>query len=260
MDRLAKEGMFFTRAYSEMLCGPSRATLITGQTAARHGRTDNVPGSHPYARMQEPLLPLKPDVNTSLHFDLIQTTRLPDPVRPGTYTIVTALKAGGYRTAISGKWHLPGMYLAPAKARELGFDFCNEDRMTGRKPYKDTENFTDEAIRFLRDNRNQNFFLYLPYHAVHAPHVVPPEDKQRWKEKLKGKNPGIDPDMLASLEFVDRSVGRVLDTLDELGLADNTLVVLAGDNGGEGRVAYCEGNKPFRGARARSTKAGCVCR
>jgi arylsulfatase A-like enzyme len=75
---------------------------------------------------------------------------------------------------------------------------------------------------------------------------VPPADKQRWKEKLQGKNPGIDPDMLASLEFVDRSVGRVLDALDELGLADNTLVVLTGDNGGEGRVSYCEGNKPFR--------------
>jgi arylsulfatase A-like enzyme len=245
MDRLAKEGMFFTRAYSEILCGPSRATLITGQNAARHGRTDNVPGSHPFARMQEPLLPVKPDVSQSLHFDLIQTARLPDPVQPGTYTLVTALKAGGYRTAISGKWHLPGLYLSPPKARELGFDFCNRTA-TGSKPYKDTENFSDEAIRFLRANPNQNFFLYLPYHAVHAPHVVPPEDTQRLKEKLKGKNPGLDPDMLASLKFVDRSVGRVLDALDELGLADNTLVVLTGDNGGEGRVSYCEGNKPFR--------------
>jgi arylsulfatase A-like enzyme len=255
MDRLAKEGMFFTRAYSEMLCGPSRATLITGQSAARHGRTDNVPGSHPFARMQEPLLPLKPDVNTSLHFDLIQTMRLPDPVLPGSYTIITALKAGGYRTAISGKWHLPGLYLSPAKARELGFDFCNRTA-TGSKPYKDTENFTDDAIRFLRDNRSQTFFLYLPYHAVHGPHVVPTEDKRRWQEKLKGKRPGLDPEMLASLEFVDRSVGRVLDTLDELGLVDNTLVVLTGDNGGEGRTSYVEGNKPFRGGKGTLYEGG----
>jgi arylsulfatase A-like enzyme len=245
MDRLAKEGMFFTRAYSEILCAPSRATIMTGQSSARHGRTDCVPGSHPYARMQEPLLPVKPDVSPSLHFDLIQTTRLPDPVRPGTYSLVTALKAGGYRTAISGKWHLPGLFLTPAKARELGFDFCNVIALGG-KPYKDTENFTDEALRFLRETRTQNFFLYLPYHAVHGPHVVPPEDTQRWKEKLKGQKPGLGPEMLASLEVVDRSVGRVLDALGELGLADNTLVVLAGDNGGEGRASYCEGNKPFR--------------
>ena len=114
----------------------------------------------------------------------------------------------------------------------------------------------DQNLRFLRENQNQNFFLYLPYHAVHGPHVVPPENKQRWKEKLQGKNPGIDPDMLASLEFVDRSVGRVLDTLDKLGLADNTLVALAGDNGGEGRVAYCKGNKPFRAGKGTLYEGG----
>lgn len=245
MDRLAKEGMFFTRAYSEMLCGPSRASIMTGKSSGRHGRTDNVPGSHPYALMQESLLPVKPDVNPSLHFDLIQTMRLPDPVQPGTYSLVTALKSGGYRTAISGKWHLPEQFLTPAKARDLGFDFCSATA-DGGKPYKDTENFTDEAIRFLRENHTQNFFLYLPYHTVHGPHVVPPEDKQRWEEKLKGKKPKLAPEMLASIEVVDRSVGRVLDTLDKLGLSDNTLVVLTNDNGGEGRVSYSEGNKPFR--------------
>lgn len=58
MDRIAREGMIFFRAYSETVCGPSRATIMTGQFAGRHGRTDNVPGVHPYARMQEPLRPL----------------------------------------------------------------------------------------------------------------------------------------------------------------------------------------------------------
>jgi arylsulfatase A-like enzyme len=88
--------------------------------------------------------------------------------------------------------------------------------------------------------------LYLAYVAVHGPHLVPEEDQKRWKERLKGKDVGIHPDMLASLEFVDLSVGRVLDALDELGLTDNTMVILASDNGGEGRTSYVEGNKPFR--------------
>jgi arylsulfatase A-like enzyme len=255
MDRLAKEGMFFTRAYAEPICGPSRTSLMTGQFAGRHGRTDNVPGSHPRALMQESLLPLKPDVNPSIHFDLIQTTRLPDPVQPGTYTLITALRDGGYRTAISGKWHLPGLYLSPEKAREFGFDFCNQTANGGR-PYKDTENFTSEAIRFLRETGNQNFFLYLAYHAVHGPHVVPPEDRQRWQERLQGKNPGIPLEMLATLEYVDLSVGRMLDALDELGLADNTLVVLASDNGGEGRTRYPEANKPFRQGKGTHYEGG----
>ena len=253
MDRIAKEGMFFTRAYSQPVCGPSRADIMTGQTAGRHGRTDNVPGVHPHALMQEPLgpAPTKP----GLPFDLVQSARLPDAVRPDTYTVVRALQSAGYKTAISGKWHLEEGHLTPAQARELGFDFCNESADRTR-PYRDTQRFTDDAIRFMRENRDHPFFLYLATVAVHGPHIVPPEDKARWAEKLKGKNPGLSPDMLAGLEFVDASVGRVLDAITELGLAKNTLVVLASDNGGVAKTRYSEANRPFREGKGTHYEGG----
>ena len=253
MDRIAKEGMFFTRAYSQPVCGPSRADIMTGQTAGRHGRTDNVPGVHPHALMQEPLgpAPTKP----GLPFDLVQSARLPDVVRPDTYTVVRALQSAGYKTAISGKWHLEEGHLTPAQARELGFDFCNESADRTR-PYRDTQRFTDDAIRFMRENRSHPFFLYLATVAVHGPHIVPPEDKARWAEKLKGKNPGLSPDMLAGLEFVDASVGRVLDAITELGLAKNTLVVLASDNGGVAKTRYSEANRPFREGKGTHYEGG----
>lgn len=253
MDRIAKEGMFFTRAYSQPVCGPSRADIMTGQTAGRHGRTDNVPGVHPHALMQEPLSPA-PD-KPGLPFDLVQSARLPDAVRPDTYTVVRALRSAGYKTAISGKWHLEEGHLTPAQARELGFDFCNESADRSR-PYRDTQRFTDDAIRFMRENRDHPFFLYLATVAVHGPHIVPPEDKARWKEKLQGKNPGIPADMLAGLEFVDASVGRVLDALKELGLAENTMVVLASDNGGVAKTRYSEANRPFREGKGTHYEGG----
>jgi arylsulfatase A-like enzyme len=112
LDRIAKEGMMFTRAYSEPLCGPSRATIMTGQFAGRHGRTDNVPGVHPYAIRQESLRPLPLGVDISAFpGDGAAGARLPDPVQPGGYSLVQALRAGGYRTGIAGKWHLPVQHL-----------------------------------------------------------------------------------------------------------------------------------------------------
>lgn len=249
LDRVAKEGMFFTRAYSEVVCGPSRTSLITGQNAARHGRTDNVPGVHPYALMRESLLPPKADAELGAGVDLVQGARLPEPVTPESLTLVKALKAAGSTTGLSGKWHMTRQHLTPAAARALGFDFCAApaDRA---KPYRDTERLTDEAIGFIRDctkgEAARKFFLYLPFVAVHGGHVVPPEDRERWRQRLAGTMPSVSPDLLATLEFVDCSVGRVLDTIDELGIADDTLVVLAGDNGGVCKRVHGAENQPFR--------------
>ena len=246
MDRIAKEGMLFSRAYTEPLCGPSRATLMTGQFAGRHGRTDNVPGVHPYALMREPLAPL-PEAMPADAFpgEAAAGARLPDPVRPGGYSLVHALKAAGYRTGITGKWHLPLQHLTQNLARQYGFDFCTE-KPDRSQPYRDTQHFTDDAIQFIRDSRAQNFFLYVPYVAVHGGHVVPKEDQARWKARLKGKKEIMAPDMLASLEFVDHSVGRILDALDELKLTDNTIVIFASDNGGVGKDLYSVENAPLR--------------
>ena len=246
IDRIAREGMFFSRAYAEPVCGPSRVTLMTGQFSGRHGRTDNAPGVHPYALMREPLLPLPAGTKPGGAMDDTATSaRLPDPVQPGGFSLVQALKAAGYRTGITGKWHMPANTITPKAARRYGFDFCTDNPDRSR-PYRDTQHFTDDAVQFIRDSRDQPFFLYMPLVAVHGGHVVPPEDRARWKEKLGGKDAGIDPDMLASLEYVDFSVGRILAVLDELKLADDTLVVFTSDNGGVGKANVNAANKPFR--------------
>ena len=255
IDGLAKQGMFFTRAYSEVVCGPSRISIMTGQFAGRHGRTDNVPGVHPRALMLEPLLPAPAGGDAGKEFDEAAGDRLPSPLEPESYSLVKALKADGYRTALSGKWHMRKQHLTPAEARDYGFDFCNEKAQRGN-PYKDSQRFTDDAIRFIRENRDQSFFVYLAYSAVHGPHIVPPEDKQRWAKRLEGKKPGINPDMLASLEFIDRSVGSVLDTLQELNLTDDTIVVFAGDNGGVCKKVHGEENQPLRLGKASLYEGG----
>jgi len=246
IDRIAREGMFFTRAYSEPVCGPSRVTLMTGQFSGRHGRTDNEPGVHPYALMREPLLP--PPAGTKLGGapdGAATSARLPDPVQPDGFSLVQALKAAGYRTGITGKWHMPANTITPKAARRYGFDFCtdNPDRS---QPYRDTKHFTDDAAQFIRDGDDRPFFLYMPLVAVHGGHVVPPEDRARWKGRLGGKDAGIDPDMLARLEYVDLSVGRILAVLDELELANDTLVIFTSDNGGVGKASVNAANKPFR--------------
>ena len=246
LDRIAQEGILFTRAYTEPVCGPSRASLMTGQFAGRHGRTDNAPGVHPYALMQETLRPLPITAGSGAsRGDASASSRLPDPVSPGGYSLVQALKAGGYRTAISGKWHLPIQHLTPATAARYGFDFCNE-RADRSQPYRDARRFTDDAIRFMRENRRESFFVYLSYVAVHGPHIVPAADQRRWQERLRGQEAGFHPDMLASIEFVDLSVGRVLAAIDELGLAGNTLVVFASDNGGISKTVHSVVNGPLR--------------
>jgi arylsulfatase A-like enzyme len=125
-----------TRAYSEVVCGPSRTSLITGQNAARHGRADNVPGVHPYALMREPLLPPKPGADPGAGLDLGQGARLPEPITPEAFTLVKALKAAGYTTGLSGKWHMTLQHLTPSAARALGFDSCGPPAARA-KPYRD---------------------------------------------------------------------------------------------------------------------------
>ena len=229
MDRIAKEGMFFSQAYSENLCAPSRASIMRGQWSARHHRTDVVPGVHPQALMKEPPVPMG--------------------VWEDTYTLQKALRAGGYTTAMIGKWHLPWNAFPPDQelANRYGFDFTQR-RLDKKAYYKESPIFIEEALYFLREKRDpvKPFYLYFAFQTVHGPHTVPKADQNRWAKRLEGKKCPWMPDMLASLEHTDRCVGRVLDALDELDLTANTLVVLSSDNGGlTGRV-YSEENKPLR--------------
>jgi len=92
---------------------------------------------------------------------------------------------------------------------------------------------TDQAVRFIEKNRDRPFFLYLPHFAVHAPHEAKPELIERFRKK-EGVDGHRDPVYAAMIAAIDESVGRILARLDELKLADHTVVIFSSDNGGVG--------------------------
>jgi arylsulfatase A-like enzyme len=110
---------------------------------------------------------------------------------------------------------------------------------------------TDEAIGFIRENRDRPFLVYLSHYAVHTPLEAP--EALIDKYKMLTKNTGIDPVYAAMVESVDQNVGRVLSSLDDLGLNENTVVVFASDNGGLERVTD---NRPYRRGKGHLYEGG----
>jgi arylsulfatase A-like enzyme len=231
LDRMAREGIRFTQFYSAAeVCTPSRAALLTGRLPPRSGMCSNK------RRVAFP--------NT--------TGGLPD----GELTIAELLKTKGYATACIGKWHLG--HLPQFLPGKHGFDYSfgvpysnDMDRVPsapmGRaaflKPQIDywnvpllkngeaierpadqhtlTRRYTDEAIRFIQEHKDQPFFVYLPHTMPHVPLFV--------SEGAAGKSSrGLFGDVV---EELDVNVGRLLQTLRDTGLAQRTLVVFTSDNG-----------------------------
>ncbi len=251
IDRLASEGEVFTNAYANAPnCAPTRACLLTGQYSPRHGiYTVASP-----ARGQEHLRKLIPIPN--------QTT-----LDPQVVTIAEALKSVGYVSASIGKWHLGrGSETGPTGQ---GFDvnvggndrghprsyfspYQNPDLKDGPEGEYLTDRLTSEALSFIEANRDQPFFLYLSHYAVHTPIQARPEIVERYKGIEASGGQG-NPTYAAMVESTDRSVGRVMDKLDELGLKDNTVVFFFSDNGGYGPATSME---PLRGAKGMLYEGG----
>lgn len=247
LDRLAREGVRFTQFYSNgPECSPTRAALLTGRYQQRVGGLECAIGTGGVGRYDDAIR-------------LAATHDLGLPVSEPT--IIRLLRASGYATALSGKWHLGyDDNFTPARH---GFDhafYCLgggmdyfhhvEDppgylpalRLNGsavrRRGYA-TDLFADDAVTWLRGHTAQSnpkpFFLYLPFTAPHSPYQAPneeepaplPADSPRWKQ---GKAP--EEVYAAMIERMDEATGRVLAALDELGLARNTVVLFASDNGG----------------------------
>lgn len=234
LDRLAGEGIRFTDAYAYANCTPSRAALLTGKSAARTRLT----------------FPLLPEARVERR-NAGKALREP-PLAPGLAleerTLAEALKERGYATGIIGKWHVGRGEFLPARQ---GFDvvFGTDDaelpgsirRWFGPDygiPVEkgvDGEYFSDrvtrEAERFLEQHAGRPFFLYLPHYAVHSKHVGKPEVEAHFAQK-PGRPEGATKELAAMLRGFDDSVGRVLQKLQELKLAESTLVVFMSDNGG----------------------------
>ncbi|UCD58132.1 MAG: sulfatase-like hydrolase/transferase [Candidatus Hydrogenedentota bacterium] len=232
MDRLANEGVLFSNAFvTTSLCSPSRASFLTGQYAHTHGVKNN--------------LTVWKNENV---------------------TFMELFKGAGYDTAFIGKWHMPGrlpklrgvdrfLTFTVQAGQGRYFDcplIVDGTEVPSRKPYI-TEELTDYALEFIEKNRETPFCLYLSHKAVHHQFLPPPElthlydnvelklpkETDSWIGMTRGNMwTGIFGPMerhlknyCEALVALDGQIGRVLDKLDELGIAEDTIVVYAGDNG-----------------------------
>jgi arylsulfatase A-like enzyme len=233
LDKLATEGMKFTSFYATPVCSMSRACLMTGCYNARV----SIPGV------------LFPRDTIGLN--------------PSEVTLAEIVKQKGYATCAIGKWHL-GHYPEFLPTRQ-GFDHYfglpySNDMQAGRKDmpplplYDDdkiietepdqsqlTRRYTEEAVEFIRAQKDQPFFVYLPHTMVHFPLAA--------SEAFKGKSKmGLMGD---TIEEIDWSVGQIMSTLSELKLDSKTLVIFTSDNGPAKRAA-----PPFRGSKGSNFEGG----
>lgn len=244
IDSIAEEGMQFSRAYSaNSVCSPTRASLMTGKNPARLHITDYIPGSpYPYALLTTPY----------------EVKRL----STDEVTLAEMLKPKGYVTGHYGKWHLGDDYNytpgRPGDPGSQGFD----EVMTAVKPGYDadptkdphsTKAITESALEFLDRHQKDPFFLFVGYVAVHRPIMESPELVAKYAAKPNALDPVNNPTIAAMLETMDNGIGSILDRLDKLGIADDTMVIFYSDNGGFEQLSS---NYPYRGGKSMVWEGG----
>lgn len=262
IDRIAARGVRFNAWYSaSSICTPSRYGLLTGRNPIRS---------------QDQLL-------SALMF--LSTEDAARGLRPHETTIASVLKQAGYTTALIGKWHLGHGDAAFLPTRH-GFslfkghtggcidyftmtygvrpDWYEAEQRVSRNGYA-TELITDEAIRFLTSQQNakQPFFLYLPYNAPHFGKGWNPSKNETVNimqaqgedlQRVAFIEDKIRREFAAMVVSLDDGVGRISKSLEQLGLADNTLLIFLTDHGGD--PVYGGSNKPLRGDKATLFEGG----
>ncbi|MDH3650617.1 MAG: sulfatase [Saprospiraceae bacterium] len=226
IDKLAAEGMRFTNAYAACpVCSPTRASIQSGQYPARVGITDFITGHwRPY---EEVIVPS----NKAQYLPLENVT------------VAERLQEAGYATGYFGKWHLGWGDKIPTNQ---GYDeqvvyngggfFDYSNRMDPPQSFPEekvlSEALTDVSIRFIEKNRDQAFCLFLSHYDVHVQLDAQQEliDKYLDKDKVDGYS--CNAVYAAMIENVDRSVGRIVSKLDQLGVSENTMIIFYSDNGG----------------------------
>jgi len=224
IDSLARDGASFDRFYVCPVCSPTRAEFLTGRYHPRSGVYSTSAGGE--------------------RMDLDEAT------------IAESFRAAGYATAAFGKWHNGMQY--PYHPNGRGFDlyygFCSGHWGNYFDPVLERngqlvhgngfviDDFTTEAMKFIEQHQDQPFFVYLPYNTPHSPMQVPDRFWEKFKDhSLPMRNRDGAGNMLhtraamAMCENIDWNVGRLLKKLDDLALADNTIVVFFHDNGPNGR-------------------------
>ena len=280
LDRMAAEGIRFTQHYSgSPVCAPSRCVLLTGKHTGHSYIRDN--GRAP-GRPLDPTKGLFPGQN---------------PIPDEEFTLAEVLKERGYATACIGKWGL-GYKGSTGDPNRQGFDlffgyYCqihahnhyprflwrngekvalegNDGGLTGKHYSADL--FTEEAKRFIRENQNRPFFLYLAYTLPHVSIQVPEETLALYKGKLpetpykaRGhylRHPYPHAGYAAMVTHLDMRIGEILQVLKELELDENTLVMFSSDNGptydrvGGADSAFFHSTGPLRGRKASVYEGG----
>lgn len=243
IDQLSKEGMRFTDFYSSSpVCTPSRASLMTGCYPRRVGMHEDYTG----------------------HWVLIPRSRR--GLHPAELTVAEALKTQGYATACIGKWHLGDQpqHLPTRHGFDTYFGIPYSNDMQQQKrgdpplplvqqekvieaPADQatlTQRYTREAIKFIEANRAKPFFLYLPHTFPHLPLFASPDFHGKSANGRYGD----------SVEEIDWSTGEILQCLDRLELAEDTLVLFTSDNGSNGRNGGS--NAPLAGAKGSTMEGG----
>ncbi len=266
IDQLAAEGMRFTQHYSgSSSCAPTRSCLMTGQHTGHTRVRKNGDG----------------------------------PLLAEDVTIGEVLQEVGYKTAAIGKWGV-GDIGTTGIPWEQGFDYffgyLNQRNAHHHYPpflwrndakvlYPDNpelrthyshDEFTREALTFIHENQEEPFFLYVPYTLVHVDLDVPADSMQPWEGKIEEAGVHGTPGgqhyiyqekpraaFAGMVSRLDRDVGRIVDLVDELGLAENTLIIFSSDNGptsaGGADPDFFDGNGPLRGIKFEFYEGGIRC-
>lgn len=270
VDRLAATGMRFTDAYAACpVCSPTRGSILTGRYPTRLGITDFIGGGNQPENWKRNTVTLPAAYSDRLALE--------------ETTIAEALKQAGYATCFAGKWHLGGEgYLPTDQGFDLNFGgldrggpyggdkyfspYGNPYLTDGPKGEHLPDRLATEISRFIEANRERPFLAYLSFYSVHTPLMSREDLRQKYAEKAKQvvhDGPRTVPEGSREarqvqdhavyggmVEAMDLAVGKVLDTLDRLGLAENTVVIFMSDNGG---LSTSEGsptsNLPLRGGK-----------
>ena len=292
LQRLAAEGARLSHFYaSSSVCSPSRAGLLTGRYPWRFG-VEFTPTPGPMARVAGALY-ADPDRLNPVVIDQEKASASKDfndlGMPPSEQTMAELLKPRGYHTIHIGKWHLgstpemrpnnqgfdeslfmeSGLYLPEKDPRVVNSkqDFDPIDKFlwpnmrfgvsfnAGKwfEPSKYlTDYFTDEAVSAIKKNKNQPFFMFLAHWGVHTPLQASKEDYDALANIPDHRRRVY----AAMIRSVDRSVGRVLQTLRDEGLEENTIVIFTSDNGAPGYIGIPDVNRPYRGWKLTQFQGG----
>jgi len=277
IDRIAREGMIFTDGYAAcQVCSPSRASIMTGKFPARHGITDWIGAA------------TGEDWRNAGRFNKLLPPEYVHNLPHEYITLPEAMKEAGYLTFFAGKWHLGEKGSWP---EDHGFDINKGGWEAGSpkggyySPYENP-NLKDgpagenlemrlarETVQFLNDNKSRPFFAFLSFYAVHGPLETTHEKWKKYRDKavkqgivptafqmghiLPIRQVQDHPVYAGLVESMDDAVGEVLKALDELGLAENTVVIFTSDNGGVvAGDAFSTSNLPLRAGKGYQFEGG----